>query len=90
MTRIELAKKGIITEEMREVAMSEGIKPEILAFDIAEGVTVISKNTIHNIKPIGIGRGLRTKVNANMGTSKDKVSFDEELLLQRLMGQSQR
>ncbi|OGW38487.1 MAG: phosphomethylpyrimidine synthase [Nitrospirae bacterium RBG_13_39_12] len=79
MTRIELTKKGIITEETKEVALSEGIKPEILASDIAEGLTVISRNTIHNIKPIGIGRGLRTKVNANIGTSKDKVSFDEEL-----------
>src|SRR4030043_1850180 len=79
MTRIELAKKGIVTDEFKEVALSEGIAPEILASDIAEGLTVISRNTIHAIKPIGIGRGLRTKVNANIGTSKDKISFDEEM-----------
>lgn len=79
MTRIELAIKGIITDEMKEVAISEGIAPERLASDISAGLTVIPRNTTHNIKPIGIGRGLRTKVNANIGTSKDKVSFDDEL-----------
>ena len=79
MTRIELAKKGIITDEMKEVALAEGIAPEKLAADISAGLTVIPRNTTHNIKPIGIGRGLRTKVNANIGTSKDKVSFDDEL-----------
>lgn len=79
MTRIELAKKGIITDEMKGTALSEGIAPERLAADIAEGLTVIPRNINHNIKPIGIGKGLRTKVNANIGTSKDKVSFDDEM-----------
>lgn len=79
MTRIELAKKGIITDEMKGTALSEGIAPERLAADIAEGLTVIPRNINHNIKPIGIGKCLRTKVNANIGTSKDKVSFDEEM-----------
>jgi phosphomethylpyrimidine synthase len=78
MTRIELAKRGVITDEVRAVALSENIIPERLASDIAEGVTVIPRNIQHDIKPIGIGRGLRTKVNANIGTSKDKVSLDEE------------
>jgi len=78
MTRIELAKKGIITDEVKAVALSENIVAERLAADIAEGVTVIPRNIRHNIKPIGIGKGLRTKVNANIGTSKDKVSLDEE------------
>ena len=79
MTRIELAKKGIVTDEFKEVALSEGIAPERLASDIAEGVTVIPRNINHDLKPIGIGKGLKTKVNANIGTSKDKASFDEEM-----------
>ncbi len=79
MTRIEITKKGIITDEIKEVAVSESISPEKLASDISTGVTVIPRNTTHTIKPIGIGRGLRTKVNANIGTSKDKISFDEEI-----------
>lgn len=79
MTRIEQAKKGNITEEMKAVALTEGISPERLASDIAEGVTVIARNNLHDIKPVGIGRGLSTKINANIGTSKDKVSYDDEI-----------
>lgn len=79
MTRIELARKGIITDEMKETAVAEGISPERLASDIAAGVTVITRNVLHDIKPLGIGKGLSTKINANIGTSKDKVSFDGEL-----------
>jgi len=79
MTRIETARKGIITDEMKEVALSEGIPAEKLCSDIAEGVTVIPRNRIRAINPVGIGRGLKTKVNANIGTSKDKMSFDDEM-----------
>lgn len=79
MTRIEYAKKGIITDEMERVAIAEKISPEKLASDIAKGLTVITKNNNHNITPLGIGSGLRTKINANIGTSKDRISFDEEL-----------
>lgn len=79
MTRIEYAKKGIITEEMERVAAVEKISPEKLASDIAKGITVITRNINHNISPLGIGNELRTKVNANIGTSKDKISIDEEL-----------
>lgn len=78
MTRIELAKKGFLTDEMREVATSEDISPEKLASDIASGFTVIPINTIRKTKPIGIGKGLKTKVNANIGTSKDRVSIQDE------------
>ncbi len=79
MTRIEQAKKGIITDEMKEVALSECISPERLASDIAEGFTVITKNNLHDSAPLGIGKGLRTKINANIGTSKDRVSYDDEM-----------
>ncbi|HEX8948936.1 MAG TPA: phosphomethylpyrimidine synthase ThiC, partial [Dissulfurispiraceae bacterium] len=79
MTRIEQAKKGIVTEEMKAVAADESISPERLAGDIAEGVTVISRNALHDIKPLGIGKGLRTKINANIGTSKDRISYDDEI-----------
>ncbi len=78
-TRIELAKKGIITEEVKKAALSEGIEPEKLAGDIASGISVIPKNINHDIAPIGIGRSLKTKINANIGTSKDRVSLEEEM-----------
>jgi phosphomethylpyrimidine synthase len=79
MTRIELARKGIITEEMKNVALSEDIVLEQLASDLSEGLTVIPINRIHDITPSAIGKGIRTKVNANIGTSKDRVSLDDEV-----------
>lgn len=79
MTRIESAKKGIITEEFKRVASSERMAVEELVSDIAEGRTVIPVNTLRSIEPAGIGRGLRVKVNANIGTSRDRISIDEEM-----------
>ncbi len=79
MTRIEQALKGILTQEMKVVAADEGIAAEKLASDIGQGVSVITRNIRHDIRPLGIGKGLSTKINANIGTSKDRISFDEEL-----------
>ena len=78
-TRIELARKGIITDEVKQVALDEGVGPEKLSQDIAAGFSVISRNAFHDIKPLGIGRGLKTKINANIGTSRDKISLDDEM-----------
>ncbi|MCX8069346.1 MAG: phosphomethylpyrimidine synthase ThiC [Thermodesulfovibrionales bacterium] len=80
MTQIELARKGIITNDLMVVAEQEGINAEKLAQNIIDGTAVISKNNKKNIQPLGIGKGLRTKINANIGTSKDSISYDEELL----------
>lgn len=79
MTRIELAKKGIITDEVKEVAKQEEIDPELLSQYIAQGKAVITRNVLRNIKPLGIGKGLRTKINANIGTSRDKTDINEEI-----------
>ncbi|MCX8030119.1 MAG: phosphomethylpyrimidine synthase ThiC [Thermodesulfovibrionales bacterium] len=79
MTRIQYAKKGIITLEMEKVANLENVSPEKIASDIANGLTVITKNIKRDIQPLAIGNGLKTKINANIGTSKDKISLDEEI-----------
>lgn len=79
MTRIDLARKGIITEEIKQAAIMEGVEPEELSRNISEGLVVITRNTLHKIKPFAIGKGLRTKINANIGTSKDSVSLKEEV-----------
>ncbi|KJU84855.1 phosphomethylpyrimidine synthase [Candidatus Magnetobacterium bavaricum] len=79
ITRIDEARKGIITEEVRQVAIAERVSPEMISADISNGYTVVSRNPIRNIKPLGIGKGLTTKINANIGTSKDHVSVEEEL-----------
>lgn len=79
MTRIELAKKGIITDEFKEAAQMEGVPPEYIAKGIAEGTAVITRNINHSIRPLVIGKGLRTKINANIGTSKDRVDINDEI-----------
>lgn len=79
MTRIEMARKGNITDEFIEVSRIESIPEENLMKDIAEGRSVIVRNIKHAVRPLGIGKGMRVKVNANIGTSKDRVSIDEEI-----------
>jgi phosphomethylpyrimidine synthase len=78
MTRIEAARKGILTDEVRQAAEHEAVTPEELSSDIARGLSVIARNALRDIRPVAIGRGLTTKINANIGTSKDRVSFEEE------------
>ncbi|MDO5848586.1 MAG: phosphomethylpyrimidine synthase [Methanobrevibacter sp.] len=80
MTQISDAKKGILTEEMKIVAEKEGVSEDFILKSVAEGTIVIPKNINHDIIPSGIGAGLRTKVNATIGTSTDIVNFDEEEL----------
>ncbi len=80
MTQILMAKKGIITEEMKKVALKESVDPEFIREGVAKGTIVILKNNRHtNIEPVGVGEGLFTKVNANIGTSSDLVDTDGEL-----------
>ncbi|MGC8765445.1 MAG: phosphomethylpyrimidine synthase ThiC [Brevinematia bacterium] len=79
MTQIEAAKKGIITEEMKYVAEKEEVNINELVENIASGKVVILKNKTHNIKPLGVGKGLRTKINANIGTSPEKMKVEEEI-----------
>jgi phosphomethylpyrimidine synthase len=61
------------------VAEAEGIDPQKLAHLLAQGRVVLPYNAIHAPKPIGIGEGLRVKVNANIGTSPDYANPDEEV-----------
>jgi len=71
-TQMESAKRGQITEEMRIVAEYEGESAEVICRRIAEGTVIITRNVVReNVHPLGIGKGLRTKVNANVGTSQD-------------------
>jgi len=80
MTQILEARKGNITPEMEAVARAEGVSAEFVLAGIAEGTIVITRNSNHrSIAPLGIGKGLRTKVNANIGTSKDRMSVQDEI-----------
>ena len=79
MTLLEQAKKGIITEDMRIVAKDENSEVEWLKNEIAAGHIVIPKNIRRDFHPVGIGNKLRTKINANIGTSPDHFDTKEEL-----------
>lgn len=75
------AKEGKITKEMKMVARSEGINAEELCRNIADGKTVILANNRHKkFIPKGIGKRLSVKVNANLGTSPERIDVDEELV----------
>lgn len=77
---MERAQAGEITPEMREVALSEDKEPEQIRNLVAQGRAVITHNRARkNAKAIGIGEGLRIKVNANIGTSQDLCDLELEL-----------
>ncbi|MEN6343120.1 MAG: phosphomethylpyrimidine synthase ThiC [Methanospirillum sp.] len=73
------AKKGIITEEIKEVARQEGLDPEVVRRGVAGGHIVIPVSPYRKVRLCGIGEGLRTKVNASIGTSSDLVDIDVEV-----------
>ena len=80
MTQLEYAKNNILTSLMKTIAGSEAISPQRLLRFIKDGRAVIPLNKKHHIKkPCGIGSGLRTKVNANIGTSTDKSEIKDEI-----------
>ena len=78
-TQMEAARNGQITEEMRFVADQEKIDLNTLMGRMAVGEIIIPKNKLHDIKPIGVGAGLSTKINANLGTSTDHEDIDLEI-----------
>ncbi len=80
MTQLEEARNGRITEEMKICAEKERVSPEFIRKGVAEGNIVVVRNNRHTaISPLAIGKGLRTKVNANIGTSGDHTDLDVEL-----------
>ncbi len=80
MTQLELAREGIISPQMEVVAQDEGVEAEFIRQGVARGTIVIPANTKHtNLVPCGIGQGLKTKVNANIGASSDFGNIDTEL-----------
>ena len=80
MTQLENARNNIITNEMKQAALREGVDTHYIRSAIAEGTVIITKNKNHkSIEPLAIGKGLSTKINANIGTSQDRVDLREEL-----------
>ncbi len=79
-TQMDAASRGIVTPQMKDVLKSEKISENELLKLMSEGKIVIPANKNHkNLKGIGIGKGLRTKVNVNLGVSKDCFNLDMEM-----------
>ncbi|MDD4843523.1 MAG: phosphomethylpyrimidine synthase ThiC [Anaerotignum sp.] len=79
-TQMEAAKKGIITSQMKLVAKKEGREPEFIRQFVAEGKIAICANKNHKCIDVnGIGSMLRTKVNVNLGVSRDCKDYDVEM-----------
>lgn len=78
-TQIERAKKNEITPEMEKISQDEGITSEVVRRGVASGRIVIPGNHNRKGRVVGIGQGLRTKINASIGTSSDIVDIDAEI-----------
>ena len=79
-TQMQLARAGKITDAMKIVAENEHIDVEKIRDGVAQGIIAICANINHeNLKPCGVGEGLRTKVNANIGTSSTYPDIEPEL-----------
>lgn len=79
-TQMEAAKKGIITPEMKTVAEKEYTDPEMIRARVALGQIAIPANINHkSLCAEGIGKGLRTKINVNLGISGDAKNYEVEL-----------
>ena len=79
-TQMDAARKGILTEELKKVAEKEQFDPEKLRELVAQGKVAIPANKNHKcLVPNGIGSMLKTKINVNLGTSRDWKDVDMEL-----------
>ncbi|HIX77826.1 MAG TPA: phosphomethylpyrimidine synthase ThiC [Candidatus Fusicatenibacter merdavium] len=79
-TQMDAAKKGIITKEMKRVAEKEFMDVEKLRGLVAEGKVAIPANKLHTCLDVnGIGSMLKTKINVNLGTSRDWKDMDMEM-----------
>jgi phosphomethylpyrimidine synthase len=79
LTQLEQAKKGQITDEMKYVSEKEGIEIIKLLKRVAKGQIVIPKNFTSDSIPLGIGKGLKTKINANVGSSSELENVEWEV-----------
>ncbi|SNQ61531.1 phosphomethylpyrimidine synthase ThiC [Candidatus Methanoperedens nitratireducens] len=78
-TLMEEAHAGVVTEEMRRAAAKEGVDVEGVRKLLAKGHLVIPKNVKSKSQPMGIGKLMQTKINANVGTSRDYVDIEAEV-----------
>jgi len=79
-TQLYYARQGVVTDQMERVAEREGLEPELVRREVAEGRLVIPANINHaNLDPIGIGTAASIKINANIGNSAVSSDIETEL-----------
>jgi len=79
-TQMDAARQGIVTNELKKVAQEEKIGEKDLMELVAKGQVAIPANKNHHcLKPSGIGSALKTKINVNLGTSRDCLDLDVEM-----------
>ena len=79
MTQREAALAGQITPAMAQAAQAEGLAPEVIRQGLAQGTLVVPANPEHQgLKPVAIGKGVRVKINANIGTSPHDINLEKE------------
>ncbi|MBI2934065.1 MAG: phosphomethylpyrimidine synthase ThiC [Chloroflexi bacterium] len=80
MTQLEAARQGIVTPQIKQVSYREGVPEDLVLQGLKDGKIVIPANINHRgLEACGVGKGLRTKVNANIGTSSAFCDLDAEL-----------
>jgi len=79
-TQLDMARQGVVSEEMVACAKQENVEAELIRKGVEDGTIVVVRNNRHRtIPPMAIGKGLRTKINTNVGTSKDRADIALEL-----------
>jgi phosphomethylpyrimidine synthase len=78
VTILDDARRGRSTE-VEAVAAAEGVDPDVVRRSVAAGRVVIPRNAVGRARPLGVGEGLRIKVNANVGSSRSRASMDDEV-----------
>ena len=78
-TQRAFALRGILTPEMRIAARREKVSPEVILHGLKKGTIALVKNNRRDIPPMAIGKGMTTKVNANIGTSQYINDLDQEI-----------
>jgi phosphomethylpyrimidine synthase len=79
-TQLIAARNGTITPQMEQVALDEKLSPKEVRQLVEDGTAIITINNRRGFRPIGIGKNMRTKTNANLGTSADEQSIENEIL----------
>jgi phosphomethylpyrimidine synthase len=79
MTQREAALAGRLTAAMKQAAAQEGVAPEVIRQGLADGTLVVPANRGHrDLRALAIGRGVKVKINANLGTSPHDASLEKE------------